>query len=52
MQLQEEGGHGMAWESTVVSLYLRLQFHHALPPFAAISQGLCLAQTHSHELVL
>lgn len=32
--------------------YLRLQFHHALPPFAAICQGLCLAQTHSHELIL
>lgn len=32
--------------------YLRLQFHHALPPFAAIGQRLCLAQTHGHELVL
>lgn len=32
--------------------YLGLQFHDALPPFAAICQGLRLAQTHGHELVL
>lgn len=40
------------WGPCVGLAYLRLQFHHALPPFAAIGQGLCLAQTHSHELVL
>lgn len=32
--------------------YLCFQFHHPLPPFAAIGQSLCFTQTHSHELIL